>query len=241
MSWIVDVSYANGVVDWDALKEAGVTAAYIRAGYGMDYKSQDDVQLARNVSECRRLNIPYGIWLYSYADTEAKAQSESAHIVRLAKKYNPSLPVYYDVEESCIIQRVNKNIDLVRQGVEQAGYKFGVYASLSWWNNIITVDVPHKWVAHWCTNLGYRKPCDLWQTGTILVGGKMFDHNIEHSNMNKYRVTARTGLRVRSEPNTSSPAIITLPYDTLLEVEEIKNGWAKVTAYVAAEYIKKEG
>lgn len=241
MSWVVDVSYANGVVDWDALKEAGVTAAYIRAGYGTDHKLQDDVQLARNVLECKRLNIPYGLWIYSYADTEKKAKSEAAHIVRLAKAYKPDLPVYYDVEESNIIQRVNKNIELMRQEVEQAGYKFGVYAPLSWWNNIITADVPYKWVAHWANNLGYRKPCDLWQTGTIRVGGKMFDHNIEHPNMNKYRVTAKSGLRLRAEPNTSSFSLATLPRDTPLEVEEIKNGWAKVSAYVAADYIKKEG
>ena len=60
MAWVVDVSFANGVVDWNALKESGVAAAYIRAGYGTDVKSQDDVQLDRNVSECKRLNIPYG-------------------------------------------------------------------------------------------------------------------------------------------------------------------------------------
>nr|DAP36200.1 MAG TPA: hypothetical protein [Caudoviricetes sp.] len=241
MGWVVDVSFANGVVDWDALKEAGVTAAYIRAGYGIDVGWQDDVKLSRNVSECKRLGIPYGLYLYSYADTEERAKEEALHIVRLAKTYKPSLPVYYDVEESSIIHCVNKNIGIVRQAVEQAGYKFGVYASLSWWNNIITADVPHKWVAHWTSNLGYRKPCDLWQTGTIRVAGRDYDHNVECPNVNKYKVTAKSGLRVRTEPNTSSMAIITLPYDTALEVEEIKNGWAKVSAYVAAEYIKKEG
>ena len=149
MSWVVDVSYANGVVDWRELKEAGVVAAYIRAGYGTDLKSQDDVQLPRNVLECKRLNIPYGLYLYSYADTEKKAESEAAHIIRLAKMYKPILPIYYDVEETLIMHRVNKNIEIMKEKVEDAGYKFGVYASLSWWNNLINTDVDHKWIAHW--------------------------------------------------------------------------------------------
>ena len=241
MSWVVDVSFANGVVDWNTLKEAGVSAAYIRAGYGMDLKSQDDVQLSRNVSECKRLNIPYGLYLYSYADTEKKAESEAAHIIRLAKRYKPTLPIYYDVEETSIICRINKNIDLVKERVEQAGYKFGVYASLSWWNNIITEEVEYKWVAHWAKRCGYNKPCDLWQTGTIQVGGKIFDHNLQYPNVNTYRVKARSGLLLRPEPNTVAIPIGALAYNTPIEIEKIENGWAKVTAYVSAEYIDKEG
>lgn len=241
MSWVVDVSFANGIIDWRALKESGVAAAYIRAGYGTDVKSQDDVQLARNVSECKRLNIPYGLYLYSYADTEKKAMSEAAHLVRLAKQYKPTLTLYYDVEEPAIICSVNKNIDLVREKVEQAGYKFGVYASLSWWNNIITADVDHKWVAHWAKSCGYYKSCDLWQTGTIQVGDKMFDHNLQYPNVNKYRVKARSGLRLRSDPSTTGISIGTLLYDTPVKIEKIENGWAKVSAYVSAKYIDKEG
>lgn len=241
MGWVVDVSFANGIIDWDALKEAGVTAAYIRAGYGMDHKSQDDVQLARNVSECKRLNIPYGLYLYSYAETEKKAEGEISHIIRLAKKYKPILPVYYDVEESTIMHRVNKNIEMMKEKVEGAGYKFGVYASLSWWNNLITADVEYKWVAHWANTFGYHKPCNLWQTGTIQVGNKIFDHNVQYPNVNRYRVKARSGLRLRSEPSTTAISIGTLPYDTLVKIEKIENGWAKVSAYVSAKYIDKEG
>ena len=240
MSWVVDVSYANGVVDWDALKESGVTAAYIRAGYGMDLKSQDDVQLARNVSECKRLNIPYGLYLYSYAETEKKAEGEAAHIIRLAKRYKPTLPVYYDVEETSIMHRVNENIDLMKERVEGAGYEFGVYTFLSWWNNLITANVNHKWVAHWTKSSGYYKSCDLWQTGTIWVAGHKFDHNLQYPNVNKYRVKARSGLRLRSEPSTAGISIGTLPYNTPIGIEKIENGWAKVTAYVAEKYIDKE-
>lgn len=241
MRWIVDVSFANGNVDWDALKESGVTTAYIRAGYGTDLAWQDDVKLERNVSECKRLNIPYGLYLYSYADTEKKAESEAAHIIRLAKTYKPTLAVYYDVEETSIICRVNENIELVKERVEGAGYKFGVYASLSWWNNIITANVNHKWVAHWAKNLGYTKPCDLWQSGTIQIGEKMFDFNVQFPNVNRYRVKARSGLRLRSEPSTAGISIGTIAYNTPVEIEKIENGWAKVTAYVAAKYIDKEG
>ena len=64
----VDVSKHNGNVDWQAVKNAGYgNFAIIRAGYGGDYSNQDDPQFERNVNECERLGIPYGVYLYSYS------------------------------------------------------------------------------------------------------------------------------------------------------------------------------
>ena len=82
---VIDVSYHNGTIDWEKVKAAGVDGAILRCGYGMDRSDQDDKQWARNLSECERLGIPKGVYLYSYADTEAKARSELAHILRLIK------------------------------------------------------------------------------------------------------------------------------------------------------------
>ena len=71
----VDVSEHNGTINWEAAKADGVEFAIIRCGYGSDYTSQDDEQWLHNVTECERLGIPYGVYLYSYADTLDKARS----------------------------------------------------------------------------------------------------------------------------------------------------------------------
>lgn len=74
----IDVSYAQGVIDWDRVKASGkVDFAILRAGYGKE-SSQVDDQFERNYSECKRLNIPCGAYWYSYATTANEAIQEAA-------------------------------------------------------------------------------------------------------------------------------------------------------------------
>ena len=79
---VIDVSYANGQVDWETVKPY-IDGAIIQLGYGMNIESQDDKQFSRNISECERLDIPYGVYLYSYADTMEKVRSEAEHTLRI--------------------------------------------------------------------------------------------------------------------------------------------------------------
>ena len=73
----IDVSYVQGVIDWDRVKASGkVDFAILRAGYGKE-SSQVDDQFARNYSECKRLGIPVGVYWYSYATTAAEAKREA--------------------------------------------------------------------------------------------------------------------------------------------------------------------
>ena len=94
----IDVSKYQGVIDWDAVKKAGLDFAILRCGYGTDLPSQDDPYFERNVSECDRLGIPYGVYLYSYALSIEDAHSEAKHVLRLLKNKKPSYPVYIDIE-----------------------------------------------------------------------------------------------------------------------------------------------
>ena len=59
----IDVSEHNRNIDWEKVKAAGIDYAIIRCGYGDDYYNQDDKQWLRNVSECERLGIPYGVYI----------------------------------------------------------------------------------------------------------------------------------------------------------------------------------
>lgn len=81
----IDVSNANGRVDWDKLK-GNIDFAILRCGYGSDMSSQDDKQWARNVAECNRLGIPWDVYLYSYAMTVKEAESEAAHALLATRR-----------------------------------------------------------------------------------------------------------------------------------------------------------
>ena len=96
---VIDVSYAQGKIDWDKVK-GQIDGVIIRCGYGSDMPGQDDNQWKRNISEVERLNIPYGVYLYSYADSNDKIQSEINHTLRLIRGHKPKLGVFYDLEEN---------------------------------------------------------------------------------------------------------------------------------------------
>ena len=89
----IDVSYCNGCVDWVKAKAAGLQFAILQLGYGNNSTSQDDEQFNRNVKECERLHIPWGGYLYSYAQAVSGAQSELQYMLRLLRGHHPQYPV----------------------------------------------------------------------------------------------------------------------------------------------------
>ena len=63
----IDVSYHNGTINWEKVKNSGISFAIIRCGYGSDFTSQDDTQFLNNVKGAQENGIDIGIYLYSYA------------------------------------------------------------------------------------------------------------------------------------------------------------------------------
>lgn len=98
---VIDVSVWQNTIDWQAVKNAGVEGAIIRLSYG--WGNGFDAQAKRNISECKRLGIPFGVYVFSYAESAADGASEGADVVNLLRQagVNPgdlSYPVFYDLE-----------------------------------------------------------------------------------------------------------------------------------------------
>ena len=166
----IDVSAWQGDIDWDKVKASGIDFAIIRCGYGSNDRSQDDSKWERNVSECERLGIPYGVYLYSYANTIEKAKSEAAHVLRLLKGHTPSYPVYYDLEDKIVSNAGRTAIinyaNIFCSSIEANGYRAGIYANLSWWDtklNDNSLNKYEKWVAQWYHTCTYGGDYRLWQ------------------------------------------------------------------------------
>lgn len=179
---IIDVSYHNGTIDWQAVKASGVEGAILRCGYGDNIASQDDKQWKRNADECTRLGIPFGVYIYSYAKTEAQSRSEAEHVLRLIKGYKLSYPVYLDLEESGTESHAVAGAKIFCDIIEKAGYWVGIYANQHWFNTVIgdALDRYTKWVARYSS----QKPnvaCDMWQhtsDGAVNGIGGRVDMNI---------------------------------------------------------------
>ena len=177
----IDVSAHQGQINWEKVKADGIDFAIIRCGYGSNFSDQDDKWWEYNASECERLGIPYGVYIYSYATTVEKASSEADHVLRLIKEHNLSYPVYFDMEDNTT---QNLGSDLLGKiaktfcdKISAAGYEVGIYANLNWWNNYLTSSVfdnPNwsKWVAQYNSYCAYEGEYDMWQcTSTGSVDG----------------------------------------------------------------------
>ncbi len=167
-AWGIDVSEHQGYIDWDQIKASGIDFAIIRVGFsGYDYGGRADKKWERNVSECERLGIPYGVYLYSYAESYAEASNEADLALSLLQGHNPQLPVYYDLEDRIIpTSQVATLATAFCSKIERAGYRAGVYASLSWWNSYLTssvFDQWDRWVAQWNYRCDYSGAYSVWQ------------------------------------------------------------------------------
>ena len=167
----IDVSYHNGTIDWKKVKQSEVEYAIIRCGYGTNDKSQDDKKWEENVKGCIDNNIPYGVYLYSYADTVEKASSEADHAIRLLQGKKLKYPVYYDLEEDKLRDKISKQTiaDIAQTFCDKLsakGYTVGIYANKDWFTNYLTDSRFNnwtKWVAQYNTVCNYKGKYDMWQ------------------------------------------------------------------------------
>lgn len=170
LTYGIDVSQYQGLINWDVVKDH-IGFAIIRCGFGQDLPGQDDKLFKRNADECTRLNIPFGVYLYSYAKNATDAKGEAKHVMRLIKNYKMAYPIYYDLEdENTTGKQTNEVIASIAktfaEELEKNGYYVGIYASLYWWKTKLTNPIFNKytrWVANYAAELNFDKEYDMWQ------------------------------------------------------------------------------
>lgn len=167
---VIDVSEWQGDIDWAKAKSAGVEGAIIRISYG--WGNGYDKKALRNISECKRLGIPFGIYMYSYAENSGNAASEGADVASLLRKagVNPGdlkYPVYYDLEAWSWTGHAHPTSPSVYDGIvnawfnqlRNAGYgNLAVYSYTSYLSselNSSNIHAKTRWVAQYGSRMGY--------------------------------------------------------------------------------------
>ena len=172
---IIDVSEHNGKINWEKVKASGIDGAIIRLGWG--YLGEDKY-FEYNISECNRLDIPYGLYLYSYAyDANfAYAEAQGAAEMLADVDVNLSYPFYYDLEEfdpwndNGVTRRPPTKISayesivktfittLAQENSDLAG-KIHVYSYRGYFQGVLNspkVILPYaSWIAAYTKELGY--------------------------------------------------------------------------------------
>ena len=166
----IDVSYCQGAVDWEKVKASGtVDFAILQAGYGKEY-SQIDEQFERNYSECKRLDIPVGVYWYSYATTVEDAKKEAQTCLQTIVGKSFEYPIYLDLEEKKQFALGKKACSDIVQAfcdeIEKAGYYAGLYCSTYYLTNYVSESVRKRyavWVAQYNDKCSYTGDYGIWQ------------------------------------------------------------------------------
>lgn len=203
----IDISEHNGDINLEPYKGQFVI---IRVGWG---HFQLDEKFERNVNECKRLGIPFGVYHYSYALNEAEAEAEARGVLNAIAKYKNDIKVgvWFDMEDADGYKRnhgfkfSNATIAPICYKfckiIEDAGYYAGIYTSSSWLQYVNGLnDRFDKWVANWGMNDGTQHT-NTSQYGTIQqYTSKPLDKNIMYADLSSY---SRGNTPVKPQPKTT--------------------------------------
>lgn len=148
----IDVAKWNGTIGWEKVKESGVEFAILKA---INKQCQKEDALERNYKGAISQGLPVDVYNYSYALTIDKSISDAKTVLSVieGKKIGT---VWLDIEDKSQMNLGMTLIDIInayKNIIESAGYKFGVYTGLSFYNSFIKpfhtfVDCPF-WIARY--------------------------------------------------------------------------------------------
>lgn len=151
----IDISSWQGKPDWEKVKTSGIAFAILR----ITEKNGVDTSFEHNYKGCKANGIPVGVYKYSYALTVAEIQKEAQSVVDTLAGRGLDFPVFLDLEHES--QRklsestLNTMIKTFWSVVTAAGYRFGIYCNVDWYNNVIPAEAKSKyefWLAAYPAN-----------------------------------------------------------------------------------------
>lgn len=149
----IDVSSYQGAIDWEDVAEYGMDFAILRI---TEKGNKTDSRFEENYHGCRQYGIPVGVYKYSYALSVAEIQAEAQNVVDVLDGRELQFPVWLDLEDAS--QRSLSDSTLMTMiktfwsVVTAAGYKFGIYCNMDWYDNIIPAEAKSKydfWIARY--------------------------------------------------------------------------------------------
>lgn len=163
----IDISHHQGDIDFNKLK-GSIDFAMVRTSYG---NFHFDKKYKRNIDGLESINVPYGLYHFSYATNKEEAKKEAQGFINIIKNYKPLYPVVIDIESSSRTENVKKDtlVDIANtfcKMVEDAGYYVMIYSNLYYFEtklNSNTLNKYDKWVAEWRDKLTYSGDCGMWQ------------------------------------------------------------------------------
>lgn len=155
----VDVSSYQGDINWNLVKSAGANQAILKV---IRKDLNPDKKFEQNLSGCKSAGVTLnGVYNYSYATTVPKAKTDAQKVLSILN--GRKCTVWLDVEDKCqqgIGSLLKDIINAYRDVIVSAGYDFGVYTGMSFYNSYIKpyasqIKCEKWWIARYYN--GYNK------------------------------------------------------------------------------------
>lgn len=220
----VDISEHNK--DFDV---KGNDFVIIRASFG----TNTDKQFLNNVKKCRDDKIPFGLYVYDYALNDEQANEEADYILDLMKSNDvlPQLGVWFDMEDAdhykqkndvLTKERCTNSCKIFCDKLKQKGYYTGIYASSSWFGNMIDELGYPKWVANWGTNDGTCQGDFSKQAVMHQYCANPLDKDVMYVSMETMKSNPKEDVPLTPiEPSKPSEKPQHNPFPSELDIEEI--------------------
>ena len=190
----IDVSTWNGNIDWNKVKNSGVSYVIIRTGFRGSTQGSlvEDNKFRQNIQGATNAGLKVGVYFFSQAVNEVEAVEEASMVLSQVKGYKLTYPVFIDVEPSggradkLSSGERTKVINAFCQTIQNGGLRAGVYANKTWLNqkmNVSALSGYKIWLAQYNSTVTYGGRYDMWQysdKGSVAgINGKV-DMNLSY-------------------------------------------------------------
>ena len=182
----VDISEFQQNINFNKMKNDGIKAVIIRAGYGRE-SSQKDSMFESHYKNAKSENMMIGVYWYSYADSVGDAEKEAKACLECINNKSLDMPIYYDLEDNSQTKLGKAKLTAIAERfcetIKKSNYRAGIYANLNWFNNCLDYDELKRKYSIWLAqyNSVNELNCDIWQnssTGKINGYGGNIDTNV---------------------------------------------------------------
>ncbi len=165
----IDVSKWQGRIDWALVKNDGIQFAMLRSTFGWGQGSKDFL-FETNYENAKKVDMPVGVYHYSYARTPEEAVKEAEYCYSVIKGKTFEYPVAYDMEESGVANLGKARISAIAKAfcekMQSYGYYVCIYANKHWLDNYFDNEIFEKydiWLAQWTEKPTCDKNYGIWQ------------------------------------------------------------------------------
>ena len=137
----IDVSTFQGDIDWQKVKEAGITFAIIRVGgrgYGEAGTLYADKRAQDNYKGAKEAGLEVGAYFFSQAVNETEAVEEADYVLEQVKDWQITMPIVFDWEyiseeaRTAYVepQMLTDCMNAFSARIRQAGYQPMIYVNM---------------------------------------------------------------------------------------------------------------